>query len=257
MGDDVRSLDRSWSSDKITMLIDGEVEVDGELHVGLSAYEMRVRAESTSGDFSDLVVEFAQLERSIISGIQRDHQVRAAMLLRTRLGLDEHEIEKLLASTRPGYALLRRGVELVRRHEQGRRSQLRRVRAQRGESDVPLCWRCMKVEVSQPGQLCGESGCVEPEVNLGGRPKSGPGSTYDPTDQPDVASMTEEERQAEIATLVATQAKGPIPGGEHYRKRVTPIGGVVHDPADLRRADRAYRRGRPVDRLDGEVVPGV
>ncbi len=239
--DDIRHLDRPWSLDKIAMLVDGEVEIDGELHVGMSAYEMRMAAQSSSSDFADPIIEAAQLDRSIQSGILRDHKVRIAMLLRTRGGFDEHEIEEMLDSDRPGYALLARGAELVRRHERGRRSQLLRVRAHNGQSDAPVCWRCLKAEVPRPGDWCG---CTDKEWKGERRSKTGPGAAYDPTAQPDPSEMTDEERQAEIDRLVATQEKGPIPGGEWYRKKVQPVGGTMYDPDDLRRSDRAYKRGR-------------
>lgn len=250
--DDIRSLDRPWGLDKITMLVDGEVDFDGELHVGRSSYEMRMAAQSSSADFADLIIEAAQLDVAIQSGIQRDHEVRIAMLLRTRGGLDEAEIERLLGSSRPGYALLKRGAELVRRHERGKHSQLRRVRAQKGLSDAPVCWRCLKEEVPRPGDWCG---CVDAEQKSR-RSKTGPGATYDPTEQPAVSEMTDAEKAEELAKLVATQSAGPIPGGEHYRKRVNPMP-VMYDPNDIRRADRAHHRGRGDDwrRNGGEVIP--
>lgn len=239
------------------MLIDGEIEIDGELHVGHSAYELRCMAQSASHDFSDLIIEVAQLERSIQSGIQRDRQVRAAMLLRARLGLDEYAIEQLLQSSRPGYRLLERGVELVRRHERGRRSQLLRVRANRGESDTPVCWRCLKEEVPRPGDWCG---CIDKELGYGRRDIStGPGSTYDPAARPPPGEMTEEERLAEIELLTATQERAPIPGGENYRKKVSPVGTTIFDADDLRRADRSFRRGgvgpNPAHHDSREQVP--
>lgn len=220
--------------------MDGEVEIDGELHASLSAYEMRMAAQSATRDFADLIIEAAQLDRSIQSGIQRDHEVRIAMLLRTRGGFDEHEIEQMLGSKRPGYALLERGIELVRRHERGRRSQLLRVRANLGMSDTPVCWRCLKAEVRRPGDWCG---CIDKE-RKSDRSHTGPGATYDPTTRPPATEMSEEERAAEIALLAATQEKGPIPGGENYRKKVNAVGTTMFDPDDLRRADRAHRRGR-------------
>lgn len=248
--DTVRYLDRPWSLDKILMLLDGEIEVDGDVYVGRSAYELRMAAEAGMTDHADAILEVTQLERAIKLGIQRDNEVRIAMLLRIRGGYAENEIEAMLGSKRPGYALLARGAELVRRHEKGQHSQLRRVRANRGESDTPVCWKCLKVEVSRPGDYCG---CGEPEQRSR-RAKTGPGSTYDPTDQPDVNAMTDEEREAEIALLASTSGKSvtatgkpkdaPIPGGEHYRKRVVPIGATLFDPADIRRKDREFQRGR-------------
>lgn len=225
------------------MLIDGEYEADGDLYVGMSAYEMRMKAQSGSGDFTDLILDAAQLDRSVQAGIVKDWEVRVAMLLRIRGGYDEHEIEQMLGSKRPGYALLQRGAELIRRHERGEHAKLRRVRANRGENDNPVCWKCLKTAVARPGDYCG---CGEP-AQRSRRSKTGPGSTYDPADQPEIADMTPEERAAEIDLLTATQEKGPIPGGEHYRKRVSPVGSRMFDPDDLRRADRAYQRGHARD----------
>jgi hypothetical protein len=184
-----------------------------------------------------LMCDVAQLDLAIRRGIQRDHEVRVAMLLATRGGLPENEIEDLLASKRPGYALLQRGAELVRRQQSGEYSKLRRVRAHQGQSDQPVCWRCLKVDVPRPGDYCG---CVE-RNHKSRRSHTGPGSTYDPTSQPDPTSMTQAERDAEIEQLAATQVKGPIPGGEHFRKRVNLVG-HIHDADDLRENDAFYRR---------------
>jgi hypothetical protein len=235
---DLRTLDRPWSKDKIALLVDGDVEIDGDLYTAPSAYELRTAAYSAHYDFADLIVEAAQLDLSIRRGIQRDREVRLAMLLRTRGGYAENEIEEMLGSRRPGYALLSRGIELVRRHERGSHAQLRRVRAHRGESDAPVCWRCLTVEVPRPGDYCG---CVEKEAKSF-RSKTGPGSTYDPLEQPDPSLMSDEERQAEIDRLRDTQAAGPIPGGEHYRKRVVPMGTNFGNPEDIRAADAYYQR---------------
>jgi hypothetical protein len=263
-GDNIQHLDRPWSLDKIMLLLDGEIEVDGEIHSSLSAYELRMQAMSTSSDFADLIVEAAQLDRAIQSGIMRDREVRLAMLLRTRGGFDEKEIEDLLGSKRPGYALLQRGAELIRRHERGQHSQLRRVRAQRGESDMPVCWRCLQPAVlnreGNPMRVGDWCGCVD-KPRKSDRSHTGPGSTYDPLAQPDPAKMTADERAAEIEKLAATQVKGPIPGGENYRKKVSPVGATMFDPDDLRRADRAYHRGNrdgaSASRTPTEQVPSV
>jgi hypothetical protein len=234
--DDLRSLDRPWSLDKIRLLLHGEVEVDGDLWTGQSAYELRCRSEQ-GGDFAELMCDVAQLDLAIRRGIQRDHEVRVAMLLATRGGHLENEVEDLLGSKRPGYAMLERGAELVRRQQSGEYSRLRRVRAHKGESDQPVCWKCLKVDVPRPGDYCG---CIEREQKSK-RSHTGPGSTYDPTSQPDPSSMSEEARAAEIALLTATQDRGPIPGGEHFRKRVQLIG-HLHDPEDIRRNDAYYRQ---------------
>jgi hypothetical protein len=239
--DNIRDLDKAWSADKIAILVNGEVTgPDGETIEGLSAFELRCLAESSGRDFADIVLEYAQLDRAISRGIQRDHEVRIAMKLRTKLGLDEYEIEQLLKSKRPGYALLQRGIELVRRHEKGQHSQLRRVRASKGQGDTPVCWACLKTEVKQPGDYCGCREARE-QVIRSRRPTTGPFARgYDPAERPDPSSMTDEERAAEIALLADTQQRGPIAGGELYRKRVNPIGVDIRDPDDVREKDRRY-----------------
>jgi hypothetical protein len=236
--DDIRQLDRAWSKEKILMLLDGAVEIDGDLHVGLSAYQMRIAAQSSTHDFADLIIEAAQLDAAIRNGIVKDKEVRAAMLLRTRLGMAENEIEDALQSSRPGYALLERGIELVQRYQRGQHQQLRRVRANRGEGDQPMCWRCMSVAVARPGEWCG---CIDKE-RKSDRSLTGPGSTYDPAARPNVAEMTDEERRQEIELLSKTQNRGPIPGGEYYRKIVSPVGLHMYSENDLRRSDREFNR---------------
>lgn len=221
------------------MLIHGEVEIDGNLHVRMSAYEMRMTAQSSHRDFSDLIIEVAQLDKSITDGVLKDREVRLALLLRTRGGYSEREIEDLLGSKRPGYALLARGADLLARYQRGQHNQLLRVRANQGLSDSPVCWRCLKEEVSRPGDWCG---CLDKQPKSD-RPKSGPSAPYDAARRPDVADLTEEERLAEIALLSETQAKGPIAGGEWYRKTVSPIGLTFYDEDDIRRSDRSHHRG--------------
>jgi hypothetical protein len=222
----------------------------------MTAFEMRMAAQSSTSDFSDLIVEAAQLDRSIQAIL--DPEVRLAMLLRTRGGFDEYEIEQMIGSKRPGHQLLKRGVELIRRYARGQHSQLLRVRANQGQSDQPVCWRCLQSEVPRPGDWCG---CIDKPWKAERRSKTGPGAPYDPADRPAVSDMTEAERLEEIAKLADTQEKGPIPGGEWYRKKVNPVGSTMFDPNDLRRADREYHRGgsRPSSRPhhDYEQVPGA
>lgn len=249
--DDIERLDRAWGSDKIAMLVDGIIEVDGELFYGHSAFDQRCAAETSHDDFSDLIVEPAQLDRSIRAAIQRDHQVRMAMLLRTRMGLDEYEIEQLIQSVRPGYRLIERGIELVRRHERGVHQQLKRVRAQQGESDHPVCWRCMTAEVPQPGMECDE--CPEPVPNVpprqrgllrGTRIPGHPSEPYDPARRPDPAQMTPGERSAEIERLAQTQ-ENPRHGDDRLWNdgKIIPIG-LPRNAADIRERDRLWQKGK-------------
>lgn len=248
-GDDIRRLDRPWGTDKIAMLVDGIIEVDGEQFHSPSVYEQRCAAESSADDFSDLILEPAQLDKAIRAGIQRDGEVRLAMLLRTRLGKNEVEIEQLLRSNRSGVALIARGIELTRRYEKGQHQQLRRVRAAKGESDQPVCWRCMTTEVAQPGMECDPCPGPPPKPQYRGllRGTNYPGHAKAPIQRPDPSTMTEEEKAAEIQAIVADAPRGDFDSDDRaWRRRVIPIGDI-RSPSDVAANDRAYRRkeGRP------------
>ncbi len=228
---DIYKADQSWNRRKVSILVNGDWEdEDGALHVERSAYELRLAAIDSHDSPCDLIIEAAQLDKVILRAIS-DWECRIAMLLRTRGGYDEYEIQELLKSKRPGYQLLRKGIDLVRRQQRGEHNTLLRVRAAKGESDTPVCWRCLSEPVSRPGDDCG---CTNPVERKRGKPPR-----YEPDTAPDPATMTDEEREAEIEKLSENQTEtggnnyrswnAQIPGGSYYVKRVVP-GGLSPSP---------------------------
>lgn len=248
MGDDIRSLDAPWTAEKVAILLDGEVLVtitdeNGEMHEvlaeGASAYELAMRA--IDGGDPTLIIEVAQLRKSITH--IRDQEVRAMLNLKVTTGESEWLIADALralglrSTQRSPIRLVERGIDLIRRIERGKHSELRRVRAALGRSDTPVCWRCLESAVDRVGDDCGtECPALAPDKWDKG---AGAAKRHDYTNRPKPSKMTAEERAAELAELVRTQNEGPIPGDAYYRKKVVPYG-LQREPGtrwDVRRSD--------------------
>lgn len=242
MNSEITNLDTPWSADKIRILLFGEARVtvtdvtgrDFDIQAeGPTAYEMRCMAYD--GGDPDTILESAQLDMAV--RFIRDEAVRSAMTLRSHAWADPDHVGSLLGDARPGYRLIQRGMDLVRREERTRHS--RRVSMGRAGSD-PVCWRCMAEKVAQPGDECGCAPNKRPAYQRGlltGPPKTGPKAPYDPTSRPLPQDMTASERRDEIERLARTQDDGPIPGGELYRKTVDPYG---VDPTEITKRGGAW-----------------
>lgn len=212
--DTIADADHPWSAEKIRILVDGEVlhiaeDSAGRQHEAVSegdtAYEQRMRCYD--GDDPANIIEAAQLDRSIRR--INDRAVRAAMQMRTLLGEDEYTIERYVNDERkrPGHRLVERGCELVRRIERGDHQLKTRVRVASGQGEAPVCWRCLKVEVTRIGMDCGED-C--PGLKIPGK--------------------TGKRRKLEELTLeelVATQEEGTVPGDNYRATKEFPTNRVL------------------------------
>lgn len=248
---DIRAADGTWTASKIRTLVEGEATVvvtDAtgreyeERREGPTAYELRCRALDTGN--VELMHDVIQLDMAVET--IRDDGVFVAMVDTTVFGTDVDELEDVTGRGRAGRHLLDRGVELVRRHERGRRSE--RVRLGR-DGDEPVCFRCMTRRVSTPGDLCSEEcdGLTRSQRRRHANLRRGPvpaNTPYDPTERPDPAMMSQAEIEAEIAHLAETQGssviypgpkrEAPIPGGHEYASRVHPYGLEIPSSLDIK-----------------------
>jgi len=238
--DEIASSDHPWSSEKIRILLEGEAlalftDETGrqyeDIKEGMTLFEMRCKA--LDGGDPELILEPAQFDAAA-RGI-RDQNVRAVLLLRSHCGADADTIGFILGDRRAGYHMVRKGIDLVRRQERTRHT--RRVLAGRVGTKI-VCWRCLDVEVTRAGEHCG---CEPKEHGKPGPKPGGPGGAYDPTLRPDPATMTQAEKDAEIAKIVEGQVttimpndqeRIEVPGYSHYEEIVKPYGGS----ADVHRA---------------------
>jgi hypothetical protein len=219
--EEVQALDRPWGAPRIELLLFGDTRLaDGTSTEALTAFEQRVLAYDHGK--VDLIHEPAQMDMLIAT--VRDHGVRAALMLRTKLNASEEQIDRLLThERRPAHQLLNRGAELVRRQVNGERTKARLDRKRKAIREA-RCVTCSKLPL---GEFC-------PECGFGGKTWKSGAAPYDPLNAPDPSKMTDAEREAEIAKLAAGQIENPedyrwndnIPGGRQYRRKVTPVGQI-------------------------------
>lgn len=236
--DEVRLLDSPWTLEKVLLLLTGETirvatDENGRDHEivieGMLAFEHRTLALDNGRP--DWLLEVIQLEQAIAS--LRDRELRDLLTIITRMGEDPYNAAEILrelgrrTTSRDPQHMVKRGAQLIHRHERNRQSLLRRVRAALGLRDEPVCWRCLKVAVDRIGLDCGDD-C--PALKEPGKP--GPKRKYDPADPRPVSELTDEEREAEIRHLVRTQDSHEHWPGQRTFERNETTYGDVHPPED-------------------------
>jgi hypothetical protein len=219
MGDlyDIQMADRPWTRDRVILLLDGEARRLRRSSVdewyddvtGPTANDLR-QAAYAGGPIA-LIDDVIQLEQSVATIV--DDEVRNFLMLRLRTDCSPQRIADALGCERSALHVESRGVDLVLRDLRMKREQVRRVAGEKRES--PVCWRCMRRYVEQPGDLCSEA-CT------GGRMR--PSEAREPrnvplADRPDPSTMTALERAAEIEELVERHEGNLVPGLATQRKR--------------------------------------
>lgn len=240
---EIAQLDRRWDANKIRTLVLGEARVTitddtgrqyTELREGRTAYDLRCSALD-NGRIED-ILECVQLDLAIEAIEKWDGDAAFAIWLTTR-GFSEVEIDEITAALtgKSAYQLIERGIELIRRYEGGRS-------VQRSGSRVgsAVCWKCME-RAAKPGELCADDcdGMTERKRRqLAGLLRGPKVPPYDPTEQPPVSEMSEDQKLSEINFLAVTagvsvaKARGvdrrkrdaPIAGGTDYARNVVPYG---------------------------------
>lgn len=220
MGDmhEIQMADRPWTRDRILILLNGEAKQlrrrpDHEWFedvTGPTANDLRQSAYA--GGPQSLLDDVIQLEMSVRT--INDREVRNYLLLRIRTDCSPHMVAEALGAERSAEALEQRGVDLLMRDLRYRREQVRRVA---GVDDTPVCWRCMRRYADRPGDLC------RPDCNGGRMFESRASLRNTPlADRPDPATMTQAERDEEIAELVGRGEDNLVPGEWQRREREIP-----------------------------------
>jgi hypothetical protein len=150
----------------------------------------------------------------------RDRETKAFLAAAASLGTTDawsaaEEVAAAgLRSKRSAIGVYEAGLRILQGEQRKRRQLLRRVRAQGGTSDSPVCWRCLKKPVKRVGDECGQE-CPALDSNW----KSGP-----PPKRIEDMSVEELVETQEEDTSQPYNWNRLIPGGAYYQKKIAPMG---------------------------------